>query len=115
MLSLSSKDKVYLCAKAIDFRNQTSGLIRLTQGILEENPFSQNYFVFVNRGKTAIKILHYDGQGYCMLLKRLSKGKFSWPSGEGGKIKLAPMELQILFMNGLFEKAKIQENWINVA
>lgn len=115
MLSLSSKDKVYLHAKSIDFRNQMTGLIRLTETILEENPFSQNYFVFINKSKTAMKILHYDGQGYCVLLKRLSKGKFSWPSGEACKVALAPTELQILFMNGCFEKAKIQANWRNVA
>ena len=115
MLSLSSRDKIYLCASSIDFRKQVNGLISLTQSILEENPYSQNYFVFVNRGKTAIKILHFDGQGYCMLFKKLSKGKFRWPSGEEKKLTLSPTELQILFMSGNFKKAQIQEDWIKAA
>ena len=111
MLSVSSTDKVFLCSNSIDFRKQANGLIKLTQSILEENPYSQNYFVFINRKKNALKILHFDGQGSGRHYKRLSKGKFKWPSGKEGKIFLSPTELHILLMNGNYQKAQIQSDW----
>ena len=37
-------------------------------------------FVFINRSKTIVRILSYDGTGFWLLTKRLSKGKFTgWP------------------------------------
>ncbi|MCP4117184.1 MAG: transposase [Desulfobacteraceae bacterium] len=33
---------------------------------------------FLNRRRTAIKILCYDGQGFWMCQKRLSQGRFKW-------------------------------------
>lgn len=111
MLSISSRDKVYLCSNPIDFRKQANGLIKLTQYTLEENPYSQNYFVFINRKKNALKILHFDGNGIWMYYKRLSKGKFKWPNGEEAKVTLSPTELQILLMNGNYQTAEIQGDW----
>jgi len=40
-------------------------------------------FVFRNRRRTAVKILAYDGQGFWLCQKRLSKGHFRhWPSAK---------------------------------
>jgi transposase len=111
MLNFSSKDCVFLCSGPVDFRKQINGLISLTRSIIKENPYSHNYFVFINRKKTAIKVLHFDGQGYWMHLKRLSKGKFKWPNGDQSSIKLTPMELQVLMMNGDYQEASFESSW----
>jgi len=115
MLSLSTQDKVYLCLESIDFRKQINGLIQLTQSILKKNAYSQNYFAFINKKKTSVKILHFDGQGYWLHQKRLSKGKFKWPLGTEDQINLSAMELQVLLMNGNYRDAKIQQDWNKVA
>jgi hypothetical protein len=37
-------------------------------------------FVFINRSKTMVRTLAYDGTGFWLMTKRLSKGKFQgWP------------------------------------
>lgn len=43
---------------------------------MKADPFSGCLFVFRNRRATAIKALVYDGQGYWLLHKRLSAGRF---------------------------------------
>ena len=114
MLSLSVKDQVFLCIEPIDFRNQIGGLIKFTQYLIKQNPYNGAYFVFTNKNKTSIKILHYDGIGYWMHQKRLSKGKFKWPNDNDNTIKMEVHELQVLLMNGDYKKASFQDQWLKV-
>jgi transposase len=115
MLALSTSDKVFLCIAPIDFRRQINGLIKSTQAILKQNPYSRTYFVFTNKNKTAIKILHYDGIGFWMHLKRLSKGRFQWPQSSEQSLTMTPIELQVLLMNGNPAQASFQEDWAKIA
>ena len=60
-----------------------------------------HYFIFHNRRKTDIKLLYYDSQGFCLLQKRLSSGKFShWPEGPNPLVTLSSEQLQVLLNNG---------------
>ena len=80
MLSVTPKHKVYLAVQAIDFRRGIDGLSALCRNQFAEGPFSGHYFIFRNRRASAIKILIYDSQGFCLFQKRLSKGTFRhWP------------------------------------
>jgi len=48
---------------------------------LAQDPQSGHMFIFRNRAADRIKILHWDGKGYCLWYKRLDKGTFVVPSG----------------------------------
>lgn len=41
-------------------------------------------FVFFGRGRSALKVLFYDGSGLCILYKRLDRGTFRLPEFEEG-------------------------------
>lgn len=50
---------------------------------------------------TAIKVLVYDGQGFWLAQKRLSKGRFRWwPSGTEPTRALRAHQAQLLFAAG---------------
>lgn len=115
MLSLSSSDKVFLCIKAIDFRNQKKGLIKFTQQIIQQNPYNRTYFVFTNKRKDSVKILQYDGTGFWMHVKYLSMGKFFWPKTIEDTVAMNPVELQVLLMQGNPVSASFQSEWQQVA
>jgi transposase len=70
-------------------------------------------FVFRNKPATAVKILVYDGQGFWLCQKRLSKGKFKWWPDKGGdcKRRLDAHELQLLIWNGNPLKADAAPPW----
>jgi transposase len=73
---------VRLAVEPTDFRAGIDGLVFACRKRLEADPFSGALFVFANRGRTAIKILVYDGQGFWLCHKRLSSSKFTWwPDG----------------------------------
>jgi transposase len=69
--------------------------------------------VFRNRRGTAIKLLAYDGQGFWLCHKRLSRGRFRyWPS-QGGSIRreLLAHELQVLLAGGNPEATQAAPQW----
>lgn len=70
---------IYLHRTPVDFRKAVNGLCELVQGELEMNPFDENLYVFCNRKRDRIKILHWDKTGFVLWYKRLEKAKFKWP------------------------------------
>src|SRR5690606_40634682 len=48
-----------------DMRKSFNGLVVLVKNVLQENPLGGQCFVFINRRKTHIKLLYFDGSGYC--------------------------------------------------
>ena len=74
---------VYLCMEAVDFRKHIDGLSMLVQEELELDPFSEQLFVFINRGRDKIKILYWERSGFVLWYKRLEKQRFAWPKHLG--------------------------------
>jgi transposase len=117
MIQITPQMRILLCVKPADFRKGIDGLARVCRGELEKDPFSGAVFVFRNRRATAVKILLYDGQGFWLCQKRLSRGRFQWwPSRAEGRVRgLAVHELQLLIWNGDPERGRVAPAWRRVA
>ena len=70
--------RILVAVEPADFRKGIDGLAQLCRVALEQDPFGGTIFVFRNRRATAVKALVYDGQGFWLCHKRLSKGRFRW-------------------------------------
>ena len=92
MIQITAQMRVLVAIEPVDGRKGIDSLARLCREKLAEDPFSGCVFVFRSRSGTAIRLLTYDGQGYWLAQKRLSKGKFSWWP-EAGEPALAPPAL----------------------
>lgn len=80
MIHLTNETRILLATHPADFRKGIDGFIALCQGTLEQDPRNQTRFVFINKSRTMIRILAYDGSGYWLMTKRLSKARFEgWP------------------------------------
>jgi transposase len=68
---------------------------------------------FRGRAGTSIKLLTFDGQGYWLCQKRLSKGRFRWWPGkaESKSAHLLAHELQVLICGGDPAGAKVPPAW----
>jgi len=83
---------------------------------LGDNPLEGAVYVFRNRSGTSLKLLQVDGQGYWMMLKRLSQGRFSWwPQSADARVPLSARELIIVLWNGEPEQAQMAQDWRRVA
>jgi transposase len=68
----------------------------MVQTVLEADPFSGQVFVFRGRRGDLIKVLWWDGDGLCLLAKRLERGRFIWPQAAAGVVSLTPAQLSML-------------------
>ncbi len=113
MIQITPHMHIVVMIEAEDFRKGIDSLAASCRRVLEEDPFSGNVFVFRNRKKTAIKLLVYDGQGFWLLHKRLSKGKFDWwpKQFDAASVELAAYELQLLIYSGNPTECEVGETW----
>ena len=79
MFSLSSSQQYYFYPKACDMRKGFDGLSGLVTNELGKSPTSGEVFVFVNKHKNLIKLLHWESGGLVIYHKRLEKGTFAIP------------------------------------
>lgn len=99
MLSFTGGLKVFVALQPCDLRKSFNGLHGLVTERLGEDPRTGALFVFVNRRRSRLKILYWDGTGFWVMTKRLEQGTFSWPREvEAGRVKmqLSPEALTLL-------------------
>jgi len=96
MLSVGPATRVFVALKPIDMRRSFNGLYAEVQSVLKKDPLSRHLFMFTNRHRNQIKVIFFDGSGLWVCAKRLERGTFGWPTGEGAHCSLRPEQLQLL-------------------
>ena len=113
MLSFTSHIKVWVCLDPCDMRKSFNGLWQVAEEKLKIDPKRGALFVFTNRERNRLKILHWDGTGLWVCAKRLEKGRFSWPSPpqdlQGGKVRLTAAGLAMLLGGLDFAQARLKD------
>lgn len=79
MINPRQIDRVYLAQGSTDLRKSIDGLAVIVQETFQLDPFSSCLYVFCNRKKDKIKILHWEHNGFWLYYRRLEKGTFPWP------------------------------------
>lgn len=117
MIQIAPQMRLLVAVAPADFRRGIDGLARVCREALGADPFCGTVFVFRNRRGTAIKLLAYDGQGFWLCQKRLSKGKFRyWPgAADGAQRELLAHELQVLLAGGHPERTLAAPQWRRLA
>jgi len=111
MIQVTPQMRIRVAVEPVDFRKGIDGLACLCRVALGSDPFSGCVFVFCNKSRKAVKVLVYDGQGFWLCQKRLSKGRFTWwPASK----TLEAHQLTVLLSGGDPAAAKGVRPWRRV-
>jgi transposase len=89
--------RVYLACGVTDMRKGIAGLAALAQDVLRQKPANGAVFAFRGRRGDRIKLLFWDGQGFCLYYKVLERGRFPWPNAADGSMRLTSAQLAMLW------------------
>lgn len=97
MFTLSSTQEFQLYTEPTDMRKSFNGLSGIVSDI-HQSVVSTTVFVFVNKRRDKIKLLHWVGGGYLLYYKRLEQGTFELPNYdiEKGMIQLSYTQMVML-------------------
>lgn len=101
MILLTHETRIFLCIAPADFRRRIDGLVAQCQNNLALQPRDGSVIVFINRARTMIRALSYDVNGYWLMTKRLSRGKFTgWPDAQPALSSASARQLRIILSAG---------------
>ena len=85
MIAPGTGVRVYLACGVTDMRKGINGLSALAQDVLRQKATNGAVFAFRGRRGDRIKLLYWDGQGFCLYYKVQERGRFPWPSAADGE------------------------------
>ena len=102
MIPVTGTTRVFLYRGHTDMRRSFDGLSGLVQNNLECNPCNGDVYIFVNKGRDKIKLLHWQGVSFTLYYKRLEKGTFEIPEYDKsvGSITLSYAQI-VMIVDGL--------------
>ncbi|AYD47375.1 IS66 family insertion sequence element accessory protein TnpB [Arachidicoccus soli] len=79
MFSLGSSHRYLLYRQPCDMRKSFDALSGIVSQELNRSAISGEVFIFLNKRRTHLKMLHWENGGFVLYYKRLEKGTFTPP------------------------------------
>lgn len=102
MFGLGSTLRFHLYSAATDMRKSFDGLCGLIQNHLGQSPTNGDVYIFINKSRNKVKLLHWSGRSFVLYYKRLESGTFDLPNYDlpQGSYQLSYAQL-VLLVDGL--------------
>ncbi len=106
MLHLASNQRYYLYQGHADMRKGFDSLSGMVSALMQQSAVSGDIFIFFNRRRNQVKLLHWEGDGFALYYKRLEKGTFEIPlsTGHNNSKSLPWQELQFILQGVSLQK-----------
>lgn len=95
---LSSQRRYFLYRGKADMRRGFDGLSQLVREEMGGTLMQEDMFIFLNKGRTHIKLLVWEEGGFSLFYRRLEQGAFEVPDCTGPTISIPLTADQLLFM-----------------
>jgi transposase len=98
VLNLSSDLKIYAYTRPTDMRKGFNGLSGIVRSEFQSDPTDGSLFVFINRRRDRMKLLHFDGGGYWLYYRLLEAGTFEElkPTNDSSRLRIDATQLSML-------------------
>jgi transposase len=96
MLNVPSTVAIYVYTRHADLRKGFDGLSGIVREEFQADPLDGSLFLFFNRRRDRLKILHWDGSGFWLYYRLLEAGTFEAIAGEGPRVQIDTTQLAML-------------------
>lgn len=97
-ISFGERYRYFMYQGSCDMRKGYDGLSGLVRNEWKKDPLGGDVFIFLSRGRTSIKLLHWQGDGFVLYSKRLEKGTFEVPkeNSSDSAMEISAHQLQFI-------------------
>ncbi len=96
MLNIPATQSIFLYTRPTDMRKGFDGLSGIVREAFGADPLDGSLFLFINRRRDRLKILHFDGTGFWLYYKLLEAGTFEVLSGDDPCVEIDSTQLAML-------------------
>ena len=98
MLSFASGLKIFVYTQVTDMRKGFNGLSGIVRSEFQSDPTDGSLFIFINRRRDRMKLLHFDGGGYWLYYRLLEAGTFEElkPKDDSCRLQIDATQLSML-------------------
>lgn len=96
MLSVPASVSIFLHTQPTDMRKGIDGLSGIVRQEFAADPTNGSLFLFVNRRRDRLKILHWDGTGFWIYYKLLEAGTFEVLTADSSCLEIDATQLAML-------------------
>lgn len=98
MLNFSSATKIFVHTAATDMRKGFSGLSAIIREQFRSDPTDGSLFIFINRRRDRMKMLHFADGGFWLYYRLLEAGTFESlrAKDDSNKLQIDATELSML-------------------
>jgi transposase len=116
MLHLSATTKYYFCGKVVDMRKGIMGLCGVVHNEIKQDLLARGVFVFMNRSKTTIKMLQWDGDGFALYEKKLLRGTFEQhcTANDNAAVAITYLQMQHILQGVVLHSVRMRKRYVKI-
>ena len=105
--------RFFLYTLPTDMRKGFDALCGTVYNDMKLNPLTGDLFIFINRTRSHIKMLHWQGDGYAIFYKRLEKGTYEilLPPGDSKTITISTESLLFILQGVVLKSVKKRKRY----
>ena len=113
MLHLSSSIRYYLYRSPTDMRKGFDNLSGIVSSQMQHSASSGDIFIFLNRNRTHVKLLLFEGDGFSLYYKRLEQGTYELPvcSSSDTTMPITAQQLQFILQGVKLAKIEYRKRY----
>ena len=98
MLSFPPGIQVFMAVEPVDMRKSFDGLSSAVETVFERNVLDGHLFLFLNRRRDRMKLLHFAAGGFWLYYRLLESGTFEElkPVGDSCRLQIDATQLAML-------------------
>jgi transposase len=117
MLHLSPSCRYYLYTGITDMRKGFDSLCGIASSQMKLDALSGAIFIFINRKRSQVKLLLWEGDGLSLYHKRLEQGTYELPcmSAENSSSNITYQQLQFILQGVALQKIQFRKRYKKTA